>query len=62
MEEKKAQPGLQKLGKLLEEIQKAMQDLGANSQAALVCKGNKLELFERTGGVALPQGLKEYFA
>lgn len=61
MEEKKAQPALQKLGALLGEIQSAMQALGKDKRAALVCRGGKLELVEREGGVEVPKGLKDYF-
>lgn len=39
-----------------------MNKMGPNAKASLVNKGGKLELFERKGGVGLPQGLMECFA
>ncbi|KAM0790113.1 hypothetical protein ACM66B_005439 [Microbotryomycetes sp. NB124-2] len=63
VEEKKAQPGLTKLGAVLDDVAEAFKALGDNAKAALVCKGGKLELFERSGGIqGLPEGLASAFA
>lgn len=61
VEEKKAQPALHKLSLLLKEIEEKMKAMGTGSKASLVSKDGKLELYERTGGVGLPQGLADYF-
>lgn len=38
-----------------------MKELGPGAKASLVAKDGKLELYERNGGVGLPQGLMDYF-
>lgn len=63
VEEKKAQPTLHKLSAALDEIRDALKGMGPNAKASLVCKGGKLEMFERKGGVqGLPEGLASAFA
>ncbi|KAK4050339.1 hypothetical protein OIO90_005132 [Microbotryomycetes sp. JL221] len=62
VEEKKAQPALMTLGAVLDDVSKALKDMGNNAKASLICKGGKLEMFERTEGIqGLPEGLASAF-
>lgn len=51
---------MHKLSLVLKEIEEKMKAMGG-SKASLVSKDGNLELYERTGGVGLPQGLADYF-